>query len=171
MLVGYKFISIINNMGIVFWFMVICIVSLCVKLGLYIFRSQIKKLDENSELLKYIRLEKNISGSLYNYMAVNQIISMTSLALYLRYEYFETGCFDLICFRSDVMISATKLVKLEIIVAIILFIGSLVHFWRSLVLMHRHKWLGFQGQLNQSRFMYGKEHTRLMNSSFGRGHD
>ena len=72
---------------------------------------------------------------------------MTSLTLYLRYEYYEKGCFDLVCFRSDIMISATKLVKLEIIVAIVLFIGSLVHFWRILVLMHRHKWLDFQGNL------------------------
>ena len=134
-------------MGIVFWFMVICIVSLCMKLGLYIFRSQIKKLDENSELLKYIRLEKKVSDCLYNYLSVNQIISLTSLALYVRYEYIETGCSELDCFRSDVMISATKLVKLEIVVVIILFIGSLVHFWRSLVLMHQHKWLGFPGKL------------------------
>ena len=135
-------------MGIVFWFLVIFVVCLCVKFGLYIFKEKIEKLDESSTLLKYIRLEKKVSDCLYNYLSVNQIISMTSLTLYLRYEYVEKGCFDLVCFRSDVTISATKLVKPEIVVVIILFVGSLVHFWRILVLMHQHKWLGFQGKLN-----------------------
>ena len=98
-------------MGIVFLFVVICVVSLCMKLcmklGIYIFREKIEKLDENSTLSKYIRLEKKVSDSLYSYLSVNQVISMTSLAIYLRYEYYETGCFDLTCFRSDVMISST----------------------------------------------------------------
>ena len=94
-------------MGIVFCFVLIGVVYSCVKLGLYIFREKIDNLDENSALLKYVRLEKKVSDSLYNYLSVNQVISMTSLAIYLRYEYYETGCFDLTCFRSDVMISST----------------------------------------------------------------
>ena len=48
---------------------------------------------------------------------------MTSLTIYLWYEYVEKGCFELTCFVSDVEISATKLVKLEVIIAIILIIG------------------------------------------------
>jgi len=122
-LAGYKFFSLINNMGVVFWVMVIFIVFLIVRLALYIFNSKVNELEESSKLLTSIKIFKNISDGLYNYLAVNQIISLTSLIIYLQYEYFEPGCFDLTCFISDVQIDATKLVKLEVVVAIIVIIG------------------------------------------------
>ena len=89
-------------MGIIFWFVVIFIVSLLIKLSLFIFREKVDQLTEGSKLLKYIRHYQNFEESLYNYLAVTQIISMTSMTLYLRYEYIEKGCLNLDCFRSDV---------------------------------------------------------------------
>ena len=110
-------------MGIVYWFVIIFTFSLFVKLGLYIFQSKVDRLSKSSELLKYIRLEKNLSGSFYNFLAVNQIISTTSVTLYLWYEYVEKQCFKVDCLLSDVVISGTRMVKLEIIVSTILIIG------------------------------------------------
>jgi hypothetical protein len=122
-LTGYKFFSLINNMGVVFWVMVIFIVVLMGRLALYIFDTKVNGLEKSSKILTSINIFKNISDGLYNYLVVNQIISLTSMIIYLQYEYFEPGCFDLTCFISDVQISATKLVKLEVIVTIILIIG------------------------------------------------
>jgi len=110
-------------MGIVFWLMIIFIVLLFIKLVLYTFKSKVDILPENGKLSKYISIIKKVTDSLYNYLSVHQIISMTSLTIYLWYEYVEKGCFELTCFVSDVEISATKLVKLEVVVAIILTIG------------------------------------------------
>ena len=93
---------------------------------------------------------------------------MTSLALYLRYEYVEKDCLELTCFVSDVTISGTKLVKFDIVVTIILIIGSLNHFFRILILAYRYQWFGFQGKLDQTRLRYLREHRRLMSSNFGR---
>jgi hypothetical protein len=104
-------------------------------------------------------------------MAVNQIISMTSLVLYLWYEYWEKSCFELICFRSELEIGDTKLVKLDVVVSLTLIMGQLIHFWRIIAQAHIHKWFSFQGQLNQSRVNYVREHQRLMSSGFGRGYD
>ena len=64
LLVGYKFISLLNNMGIIFWFVAIFIVSLVIKLSLFIFRSKVEKLTEGSKLLKYIRIHQNFSERL-----------------------------------------------------------------------------------------------------------
>jgi len=110
-------------MGVVFWVLAIFIVLLLGRLALYIFIVKVNGLEESSKLLKSIKIFKNILDGLYNYLVVNQIISLTSMIIYLQYEYFEPGCFDLTCFISDVQISATKLVKLEVIVTIILIIG------------------------------------------------
>ena len=102
LLVGYKFLSLVNNMIIMYWILNIFIFFLVIKLGLYIWKSQVIKLTKNSCLLNYIYHAKNISESLYNYLVVNQIISMMSLVIYLWYEYYEKSCFELICFRSEV---------------------------------------------------------------------
>ena len=122
-LAGYKFFSLINNMGVVFWVLVIFIVFLIVRIALYILNSEVNKLEEGSKLLASINIFKNILDGLYNYLVVNQIISLSSMIIYLQYEYFEPGCFDLICLISDVQISDTKLVKLEVILTIFLMIG------------------------------------------------
>ena len=158
-------------MGIVFWLAVIFIVFIIAKWVLYILQSKVERLETNSKFLKYIHIAKNFSESLYTYLSVNQMISMTSLVLYLWYEYYEKSCFKLKCFRSEVKISSTKLVKFDVIVSIILIIGQAIHFWRIIVLVYWHRWFAFQGELEQSRVFYRKEHARLMISGFGKGHD
>ena len=122
-LIGYDFLSLFNNMGIVFWIMVIFIVFLLVQLVIYSCEPKVGKLDKSSKLLKYICGVKRLSESLYNYFAVHHIISMTSLTIYLWYGYYEKSCFDLECLISDTKISATKLVKLDVVITIILLIG------------------------------------------------
>jgi len=82
-LIGYRFVSLINSMGIVYWLLIISIVFLIPNLILYICKAQAKKLTRKSQYLKYIKILKNISESLYNYLVVNQIISIVSLTLYL----------------------------------------------------------------------------------------
>ena len=110
-------------MGIVFWLMLLSIVFLFINLVVYIFKEKVDKLPKDEKLSKFISIIKKVSESLYNYLSVHHIISTTSLTIYLWYEYVEKGCFELTCFISDVEISATKLVKLEVVVAIILIIG------------------------------------------------
>jgi len=122
-MVGYSDFSLINNMGIVFSFMLIFFVFLLIKLVLYIFKSKVDILPKKGKLLKLISIIRKVSESLYNYLSVHQIISMTSLTIYLWYEYVEKSCFELTCFISDEKISDTKLVKLEVVIAIILIIG------------------------------------------------
>jgi len=73
---------------------------------------------------------------------------MMSLVLYLWYEYYEKSCFELECFRSEVKISSTKLVKLDVVVTIILIIGFSFHFWRIIVLVKKHKWFDVRGELD-----------------------
>ena len=145
-------------MGIIYWFVYIFIVFLIIKLAFYIYKSRIDRLPKSSKLLKYIHQVKSITECLYNYLAVNQVVSLTSLVFYLWYEYYEKGCFDLICFVSDKKISSTKLVKLDVVATIILIIGLLVHFYGILVLVCLRKWFGFQSELNQSRIDYVREH-------------
>jgi len=110
-------------MGIVFWLMLVFILFLIINLVLYIFKEKVDKIPKHEKLTKYIGIIKNVSESLYNYMSVHHIISMTTLTIYLWYEYVEKGCFELTCFVSDAEISATKLVKLDVFIAIILIIG------------------------------------------------
>jgi hypothetical protein len=110
-------------MGIVFWLMLIFIVLLFVKLALYTFKSKVDILPKNGKLSQYINITKKVYESLYNYLSVHHIISMTSLTIYLWYEYVEKRCFELTCFVSDDEISSTKLVKFEVVIAIILIIG------------------------------------------------
>ena len=171
MLAGYYFVSLLNNIGIVYWFVVIFIVCLIVKLHFYIFETKVKLLPKSSKLLKYVYLGKNLTESAYNYLSVNQIISITSLTLYLWYEYIETRCFDVYCILSDKTISGTQLVKFDLILTVILIIGLLIHFFRILVLVYWKNWFGFQSELDLSRVKYVKEHARLMCSGFGRAHD
>ena len=78
----------------VFWFVVIFIGLLIVKLTLHILETTADK-PISSELVKYINFRRKISETVHNYLSVNQIISLTSLVLYLRYEYFEKSCFNL----------------------------------------------------------------------------
>jgi len=158
-------------MGIVFWFSVLFIFFLIIKWVIYMLLYKVERLSANSKLLIFIRLTKNFSESLYTYLAVNQIISMTSLVLYLWYEFYEKSCFELICFRSEVKISSTKLVKFDVVVTVILIIGQSIHFWRIIVRVYTRQWFAFQGELDQSRVLYPKEHARLMISGFGKGHD
>ena len=94
-----------------------------VSLVLYIFKEKVDKLPKDEKSSKYISIMKKVSESLHNYLSVHHIISTTSLTIYLWYEYVEKGCFELTCFISDVEISDTKLVKLEVVVTIILIIG------------------------------------------------
>jgi len=110
-------------MGIVFWFILIFMVSLIISLVLYIFKEKVDILPKDEKSMKYIGNIKKVSESLYNYLSVHHIISTTSLTIYLWYEYVDKGCFELTCFVSDVKISATKLIKLEVVVAIVLIIG------------------------------------------------
>ena len=110
-------------MGIVFWLMLIFIVFLIFKLVLYIFKEKVDKLPDDEKLSKFISIILKVFESLYNYLSAHQIISLTSLIIYLWYEYVEKGCFELTCFVSDAKISATKLVKLEVVIAIILITG------------------------------------------------
>ena len=93
------------------------------------------------------------------------------MTLYLRYEYIEKGCLDLDCFRSDVMISGTKLVKLDIVITIIIIVASVVHFCRILVFVYRYTWFSIQGNLDKYRANYAKTHQRLLTSGFGKGYE
>ena len=136
-------------MGIVFWLVLIFIVSLIANLVLYVFKEKVDKLPKDEKPSKYIRIIKKVYESLYNYLSVHHIISTTSLTIYLWYEYVEKGCFELTCLVSDVEISATKLVKLEVVVAIILLIGQPVHFCRILVFCYKYKWFGMQDDLDE----------------------
>ena len=149
-IVGYQDFSIISNMGIVFWFMLIFIIFLFVRLVGYTFK--LKKqtyFAKNETLSKYISIMVTVSESLYNYLSIHHIISMSSLTIYLWYEYVEKGCFELTCFISDVEISSTKVVKLEIVVTFILIIGQSVHFCRILVLFLKHKWFDVKDDLDK----------------------
>jgi hypothetical protein len=103
--------------------MLLSIVFLFINLVIYIFKEKVDILPEDEKPSKYIGIIKKVSESLYNYLSVHQIISMTSLTIYLWYEYVEKGCFELTCYISDKGISSTKLVKLEVIISIILIIG------------------------------------------------
>ena len=103
--------------------MLLFIVFLFFNLVLYIFKEKVDKLPKDKKPSKYIGVIKKVSESLYNYLSTHQIISMTSVTIYLWYEFIEKRCFELTCFISDEKISATKLVKLEVVVAIILIIG------------------------------------------------
>jgi hypothetical protein len=38
-------------------------------------------------------------------------------------------------------------------------------------LVYWRKWFAFQGELQQSRVIYPKEHARLLSSALGKGHD
>jgi len=102
LLAGYKFLSLVNNMGIIYYFLLIFIVFLHVKLAVYIWYPKMNKLTKNSKLLKCINYAKHISESLYNYLVANQIILLMSLVLYLWYEYYEESCFELKCMISEV---------------------------------------------------------------------
>ena len=96
---------------------------------------------------------------------------MTSLTLYLWYEFYEKSCFELICLFTDKELSGTKIVKADVVPSIILIIVLLVHFWRIIILVTWLKWFSLKEKLDQSRVFYPKEHARIMSSGFGRGHD
>jgi hypothetical protein len=127
-------------MGIVFWIMLIFIVFLIVKLVLYIFKEKVDVLPKDEKLSKCISILKKVYESLYNYLSVHHIIPMSSVTIYLWYEYVETGCFELTCLVSDTKISSTKLVKREVLVPIIIHGGEAVPFSRILVFYRQYRW-------------------------------
>jgi len=90
---------------------------------LYILKEKVDKLPKDEKLSKYISIIKNVYESLYNYLSVHHIISLSSVTIYLWYEYVEKGCFELTCLLSDTTVSDTKLVKREIVVTITLLVG------------------------------------------------
>ena len=114
-------------MGIVFWCAVIFIFFFILWRLLDFCKSKADGFSTNAKLLKCIHIAKNFSDSLYNYLAVNQMISMTSLVLYLYYEYYEPRCFDFKCLvkslLSDKKVSSTILVRLDIVITLFLIIG------------------------------------------------
>ena len=110
-------------MGIPFWLVLIFIVFLIGNLVLYIFKEKVDVLPKDEKLYKFINIIRKVSESLYNYLSVHHIISMSSVTIYLWYEYVEKGCFDLECLLSDTTVSGTKVVKLEVLVTIILLVG------------------------------------------------
>jgi hypothetical protein len=110
-------------MGIVFWFVPIFMAFLIVNLILYIFKEQVAVLPKDENLSKNISIIRKVSESLYNYLSVHLIIPLTSVTIYMWYEYGAKGCLDLECFISEVEISGTSLVKLGIVVTIVLVIG------------------------------------------------
>jgi hypothetical protein len=116
-------------------------------------------------------IERNFSESLYNYLVASQIISITSLMIYLRYEYFEKGCFSLKCFVSEKTLSGTKLVKFDVVITVVLIIGFTIHYFRILIRVYLQNWFGFKDYLNESRIEYPKELNRLLKSGFGSGYD
>ena len=63
------------------------------------------------------------------------------------------------------------MVKFDFVITVILIIGQSFHFWRIIVLVYWLEWFAVQGELDQSRVFYRKEHARLMSSGFGKGHD
>ena len=121
------------------------------------------KLNNRSCLYRYIQLQRKLYESVYNYLAVHHVISLTSLTLYLL-----NGCFSVKCLLSDQAISATKLLKLDLFVTMLLIIGFAFHFFRVPVLVYWHNWFGLQAELDQMRVFYPREHDRIMKSSFGR---
>ena len=162
-------------MGIVFWFAFMFIVFFILWWFLGCLKTNRDGLSTNAKLLKCIHFAKNFSESMYNYLVMNHMISMTSLVLYLYYEYYEPCCFNfrslLKSLLSDKKISATVFVKLDVLIAILLILGQSIHFWRIIILVYKRRWLAFQGELDQSRVFYPEEHARLMSSGFGRAHD
>ena len=136
-LIGYKFVSLGGNMGIVFWVLVVFGGFLGCEMVLFALKFTTSKLKKSSKLHKYIQLQHNLYSILSNYLAVHHVIQLTSLTLYLL-----NACFSLKCLFSDETISATKLVKLDIILSILLIIGLFHHFFRILILVQRHNWLG-----------------------------
>ena len=57
-LIGYWFISLYNNMGIIYWFTVIFIFFLFVNWVIYMFIYKVDRLSANSKLVKCIHLAK-----------------------------------------------------------------------------------------------------------------
>ena len=158
-------------MGIIYWFVNTFSVCLLFKLGLYIFKVKVAKLPKSSKLKKYIQIEKNFSQSVYVYLAVNQIITVTCLTLFMLSEYINKAQLTTKDFLSDYTISRTSLVRLDLLVAVNLLIGLIFHFCRILVMLHWKEWFGFQAHLNKIRGSYASQHRRLMRSGFGRGYD
>ena len=118
-IIGYNFLSLINNMGMVYWVMRIFIVFLVVKLVLYIYESKVETITPTSPLSHPITLSSTLSSSLHHHLSTHQPIITTSLFLYLKKEYLDTSCFELICLISDTKISSTRVVKGDVVVGIV----------------------------------------------------
>jgi len=124
------------------------------------------KRNDRSCLYRCIQLQRKLYESVYNYLAVHHVISLTSLTLYLL-----NGCFSVKCLLPDQAISAAKFLKLDLFFAMLLIIGFAFHFCRVPILVYKHNWFGLQAELDQMRVFYPKEHDRIMKSRFGRaGH-
>ena len=118
-LIGYQFISLINNMGVTYHLLLTSILCLIPTLLLFILKAQVQRLHPTSAYLPYILRMKNFSSCLYNYLYVNQTILISSLILYLWHEYYENSCFELVCLFSDKEISGTAIVKPDVVPSII----------------------------------------------------
>ena len=110
-------------MGIVYYIIVIFMFFLFISIVLYTFSEKVLTLSKNGKLFKFISIIKNVYSSLKNYLSVHHIISLTSVTIYVYYEYVEKGCYGVYCFLSEREISETRLIKGEIIILIIFLIG------------------------------------------------
>jgi hypothetical protein len=88
-------------MGIVLYPIPISILFLAIHLLLSIFKAQLKALPKHSHPSKSIHTILKISSSLYNYLSVHHIISLSSVTIYIWYEYVEKGCVELECVLSE----------------------------------------------------------------------
>ena len=52
------------------------------------------------------------------------MISGTGVMLYLWYEYYEEGCFELVCFLGERVVSDTRVVKGDVVVTIVVGVLS-----------------------------------------------
>jgi len=72
---------------------------------------------------------------------------------------------------GDKEISASRLLKSEVVVTFLLLCFFLVQFWGVFICVKWLDWFNFKAELDKSRDFYPKEHARIMKSGFGRGHD
>jgi len=60
-IIGYQDFSLINNMGIVFWLMLLSLVFLIINLVVYIFKEKVDILTKDENPSKYIGIIKKVS--------------------------------------------------------------------------------------------------------------
>ena len=70
-ILGYQDFSIINNMGIVFYLLLLFIVFLLINLTLYIYKEKVSELPKHEKLYKLLSTLKKVDSALYNYLSVH----------------------------------------------------------------------------------------------------